>query len=403
MRLLDRNTMAFTAIVRYPLRSSMLLVAISIGVSAVLLLTSLGEGARLYVTGEFNSLGTHLLIITPGKTEVGGLGGIAGAMSGATRSLTVEDAMALERSPYIDTVTAFMPGSGNINYQGVERDIDVLGTTHNMQLLFDYEMQSGRFLPELDLNNISPICVIGYTIAKEIFGTTDPVGKWVRLGDRRIRVLGVMSEAGMAGGMDVDEAVFVPVGFAMQLFNRDSIHKILVEAVDAESMGPAGKDILKIIKTRHSGHDDVTVMDQGAILNTFNTIFLVLTSTLAGIAAISLTVAGTLIMNVMLVAVSQRTEEIGLIKALGATRYQIIGLFLTEAAMLSLLGAILGLFIGQAAIGLLREIYPIVDFQAPGWAITAAVLMALGSGVMFGIIPARRAADLNPVEALSGH
>ena len=403
MRLADQIAMASTAILRYPLRSSMLLVAISIGVSAVLLLTSLGEGARLYVTNQFNSLGTHLLVVAPGKNDVGGMGGIAGAMSGATRPLTLDDAMALQRSPYIATVTAFIPGSGKINFEGVERDVDILGTTWNMQRLFDYEMDAGRFLPKLDLDNSSPIGVIGRTIASELFRHADPVGQWVRVGDRRIRIIGVMAEAGMAGGIDVDEALFLPVGFAMQMFNRESVHRLMVEAVGADQMSRAERDIAEIVKARHFGKDDITVLNQGAILKTFDRIFLVLTSTLAGIASISLAVAGTLIMNVMLVAVSQRTEEIGLYKALGARRRQIIGLFLTEAAILSLMGAVLGFFIGQFAIGLLRGLYPVVEFRAPDWAVIAAILMAVGSGLVFGIMPARRAARLDPVEALAGH
>jgi putative ABC transport system permease protein len=403
MRLADQTAMALAAILRYPLRSSMLLVAIAIGVSAVLLLTSLGEGARLYVTNQFNSLGTHLLVVSPGKNEVGGMGGIAGAMSGTARPLTLKDAMALERSPYIATVTAFLPGSGKINFEGVERDVDVLGTTWYMQRLFDYEMEEGRFLPKLDLDNASPIGVIGHTIAKELFRNTDPVGQWVRVGDRRIRIIGVMAEAGMAGGIDVDQALFLPVGFTMQMFNRESVHRMMVEAVGDDQMGQAENDIIKIIRTRHFGKEDITVMNQGAILKTFDTIFLVLTSTLAGIAAISLAVAGTLIMNVMLVAVSQRTEEIGLFKALGARRGQIISLFLTEAALLSLMGAVLGYFVGQGAITVLREIYPVVEFRSPDWAVAAALLMALGSGLLFGIMPARRAANLDPIEALAGH
>jgi putative ABC transport system permease protein len=212
-----------------------------------------------------------------------------------------------------------------------------------------------------------------------------------------------MAEAGQAGGINVDEAVFVPAGFAMQMFNRDSVPRAVVEAVSLDDYEGAKRDISQIIMARHSGNDDITIIDPGAILVTFNRIFLVLTSVLAGIAAISLTVAGTLIMNVMLVAVSQRTQEIGLLKALGATRRQITGLFLTEAALLSALGAVAGYFFGQGAIELLRELYPIVEFRAPGWAVIAAVVMAVGSGLLFGIMPARRAARLDPVRALAGH
>jgi putative ABC transport system permease protein len=188
----------------------------------------------------------------------------------------------------------------------------------------------------------------------------------------------------------------------MQMYNRESIHRMMVEAVSDDAMVRAERAIIETIKDRHAGHDDVTVLNQGAILATFNTIFLVLTTSLAGIAMISLLVAGTLIMNVMLVAVSQRTEEIGLIKALGASRGQIITLFLTEAAILSLLGAFVGVLVGQIVISIARQVYPVVDFQAPDWAVIAAVLMAVGSGLLFGIMPARRAAALDPVEALAG-
>jgi len=403
VRLPDLLAMAFNAIVRYPLRSSMLLVAIAIGVSAVLVLTSLGEGARLYVSGQFSSLGAQLLIIVPGKTEVGGMGGIAGSISGAVRPLTTADLMAVQRSPNIKSVTALVPGIGTVNYRGVERNIGVLGTSSHMQALFDYEIESGRFLPELDLDDASPIGVIGHTIATELFRNTDPVGQWARIGDRRFRVIGVMAEAGQAGGINVDEAVFVPAGLAMQMFNRDSVPRAMVEATGLDEFERAKKDITQIIMARHGGHDDITIVDPGAILVTFNRIFLVLTSVLAGIAAISLTVAGTLIMNVMLVAVSQRTQEIGLFKALGARRHQIVGLFLTEAAMLSALGAVVGYFVGQGAIELLRELYPIVEFRAPVWAAIAALVMAVGSGLLFGIMPARRAARLDPVQALAGH
>ena len=403
MRLLDRSAMALNAIVRYPLRSSMLLVAIAIGVSAVLVLTSLGEGARRYVTGQFNSMGANLLFVVPGKTEVGGMGGFASALSGAPRPLTVDDVMALQRSHHIKSVTAFVPGIGIMNYRGVERNIDVLGTTSTMQTLFEYELSSGRFLPELELDDASAIGVIGKTVADELFRNTEPVGQWARVGDRRFRIIGVMAQAGQAGGIDVDQALFVPVGFAMQMFNRDSVPRVMVEAAGADEVEAAKRDITSIIMHRHSGKDDVTIMDPGALLLTFNRIFLVLTTVLAGIAAISLTVAGTLIMNVMLVAVSQRTEEIGLFKALGAKRGQIVGLFLTEAALLSMLGAVAGYFVGQGAVSLLRELYPIVDFHSPTWAIVAAVVMAVGSGLLFGIMPARRAASLDPVQALAGH
>lgn len=402
MRIVDRANMATMAIVRYPLRSSMLLLAIAIGVSAVLMLTSLGEGARTYVTKEFSSLGTNLLIVVPGKVEVGG-GSSNISIGMAPRPLTLQDVMAIEDSGYVEYLLPFIGGSGAANYDGVERNVNVVGTNNFMQVMFDYSMANGRFLPETRIDRGAPLAVLGHTVSKELFRNNNAVGQWIRIGDRRLRVIGVVDQMGQSGSVDVDETVFVPVAFAANMYNVDSVQKMMVLPKTPEVMEAARKDIINIVKARHQGHDDITVIDQGAILSTFNSIFLVLTSTLAGIASISLIVAGTLIMNVMLVAVSQRTEEIGLIKALGGKRQQIINLFLTEAAMLSFLGALLGLLLGEGAIYLMREFYPAVDFHAPLWATIAAMVMAVGSGLLFGIMPARRAADLDPVEALAGH
>ncbi len=402
MNILDRSNYALGAIVRYPLRSSMLLIAIAIGVSAVLVLTSLGEGARRYVTQQFDRLGTDMLIVTPGKTELSG-GGIDMSIGLAPRPLTLQDVSAMLRSPHVQAVLPFIGGTGKLNRDGRERDVDVVGTNEQMQTVFDYEMQAGRFLPAAPLDESMAIAVIGSKVAEELFSGQSPVGQRARIGDRRVRVIGVVAQTGQAGSVDVDETVFVPIAFAAQIFNTDSVQKMMVRPHSKDLMDAAKADIIRIVKARHQGHDDITVMDQGSILTTFNGIFLVLTSTLAGIASISLFVAGVLIMNVMLVAVSQRTEEVGLIKALGAHRQQIIGLFLFEAAILSFLGALLGLLLGELAITLLRELYPAIDFRAPVWASIAAVLIAVGSGLLFGIMPARRAAALDPIAALAGH
>jgi putative ABC transport system permease protein len=401
MRLFDRNRMAFDAIVRYPTRTAMLLLATAIGVSAVLLLTSLGEGARRYITSEFQSIGTNLLIVIPGKFEVSGAG-IAGALGGSPRDLTLADAAAIARSRYVSKIAPIIPGQATASVGRLERDITVFGAAHDMAEIRGYKMGRGRFLPKLDLETAYSVCVIGKVIAEELFRNQDPVGQWLELGDRRFRVIGVMGTTGVAGGQDVNETVFIPIASAMQLFNTERIFRVLVQATSPAIIDKARQDIIETVKARHYGHDDVTVIKQDAILASFNMIFGAVTAVLAGIAAISLLVAGTLIMNVMLVAVSQRTEEIGLIKALGASRRQIIGLFLTEAAMLSLLGAVLGVLVGRTAIGILRAMYTTIDFAAPTWAVAMAVLIALGSGLVFGILPARRAADLDPVNALAG-
>jgi putative ABC transport system permease protein len=226
------------------------------------------------------------------------------------------------------------------------------------------------------------------------------VGEWLRIGDARCRVLGVLAEQGLAGGFIVDETVIRPGAGAQQIFNTAAVLRSLVEAVDRDAVPGARRDIVEIIKTRHAGEEDITVVTQDALAATFDSIFNMVTAGLAAIAAISLVVAGVLIMNVMLVAVSQRTAEIGLLKAVGARNRQIVALFLTEAAWLSLLGAGVGLALGGGGIALMKALFPVLDFAAPAWASASAVAVAVASGLAFGILPARRAAALDPVNAL---
>jgi putative ABC transport system permease protein len=400
MRALDVTRLSVQALERYPLRTSMLLLAIAIGVAAVVLLTAVGEGARRYVTGQFASLGTNLLIVLPGKAETTG-SGIQGMLIGETaRELTLDDTIAISRTPRVRQVTPVVPGAGTVSWRSRERDITVLGTSATMLGIQHWTMGSGRFLPPSELDVAQPVCVLGSTVASELFGSMPPIGEWLRIGDTRCRVIGVLAQQGLTGGFNVDETVIMPVASAQQIFNTAAVFRILVEATDRETVRAAKRDIIDIVKARHAGEEDITVVTQDALVSTFDTIFNMITAGLAAIAGISLIVAGVLIMNVMLVAVSQRTAEIGLLKAVGARYRQIVALFLTEAACLSLLGAFAGLAIGSGGIWLLRWLFPTLDFAAPFWAQLAAVAVAVASGLSFGILPARRAAALDPVTAL---
>lgn len=400
MRPLDVTRMSLQALRRYPLRTAMLLLAISIGVAAVVTLTAVGEGARRYVTGQFSSLGTELLIVLPGRAETSG-GGIQGLLVGETaRELTLDDTLALTRSPRIKQVTPLVLGAGTASSGARERDITVLGTGAAMLAIQHWLMSSGRFLPEMPLDTAQPVCVLGHTVARELFAGRPAVGDWVRIGDTRCRVLGVLAEQGMAGGFNVDETVIMPVASAQQIFNTSAVFRILVEAISLDAVPAARRDIIEIVKARHAGEEDITVVTQDALVSTFDTIFNMITAGLAAIAGISLVVAGVLIMNVMLVAVSQRTAEIGLLKAVGARNRQVLALFLTEAACLSLLGALVGLAFGTGGIWLMKALFPVLDFAAPAWASASAVAVAVLSGLVFGIMPARRAAALDPVDAL---
>lgn len=400
MKAYDVTRMSLQSLQRYPLRTAMLLVAIAIGVAAVVLLTAVGEGARRYVTGQFASLGTHLLIVLPGRAETTG-SGIQGLLIGETaRELTLEDTIAIDRSPRIRQVTPLVLGAGTASWGARERDITVLGTSAPMLDIQHWTMGSGRFLPPGDLELAQPVCVLGHVVATELFDAASPIGQWLRIGDARCRVLGVLAQQGLAGGFNVDETVIMPVASAQQIFNTAAVFRILAEAADRDTVQAARRDIIEIVKARHAGEEDITVVTQDALVSTFDSIFNMITAGLAAIAAISLVVAGVLIMNVMLVAVSQRTAEIGLLKAVGARHRQIMALFLTEAACLSLLGALVGIAAGSAGVWLMRVAFPVLDFAAPQWASLSAVAVAIASGLVFGILPARRAAALDPVNAL---
>ncbi len=401
MRGADLLNQASRSLTRAPGRTGLLLLAMAIGVAAVVVLTSLGEGARRYVSGEFSSLGTNLLIVIPGRSETAG--GAAAIIVGQTpRDLTLDDARALYRHYAVERVAPVVVGSAAVTWGGLERETPVFGATEEMLALRHWEMSQGTFLPGGDWDRPQSVCVIGENLKKEIFGNTPPLGQWLRVGDRRFRVVGVLGSEGRSIGIDTQDMVILPVTSAMALFDAPSLFRILVAATSRDAMDAAARHIRGTIAARHQGEEDITVITQDAVLATFDRIFGALTMTLAGIASISLVVAGVLIMNVMLVAVSQRTAEIGLLKAIGAPRRQIVQLFLTEAVLLSLLGALIGLVVGYGGSELIGKLYPALPVGPPGWAVAAAVIVAVLSGLVFGSLPARRAARLDPVIALAG-
>ncbi len=402
MQISDSLHFAWSAVRGARLRSLLMMGAMSIGVAAVIVLTALGDGARNYVTGEFASLGTNLIIVLPGRNETGGAG-VAMSVSGTPRDLTLDDASALLRHSRIRRMAPIMVGTTLLNAGGLERDVPVLGSSSQLLKVRNWSMAQGKFLPDDDLDRSYPVCVIGTKVRQELFGGQPAIGEWVRLGDRRMRVIGVLASEGRSIGVDTEDLVIIPVAAAQQLFNNPSLFRILVEARSREDIPRVSDFIRNTIMERHQGEEDVTVVTQDAVLQTFDKILKALTFTVAGIAAISLAVAGILVMNVMLVAVSQRTSEIGLLKAVGATYQQVLWLFLIEAALLSLFGAAIGLALGYAGSWGLITFYPDLPAYPPLWAIAAGIGVALGTGILFGVLPARKAARMDPVLALAGH
>jgi len=384
-----------------PTRTLLMMLAMSIGVAAVVVLTALGEGARRYVIDQFASLGTNLVIVLPGRTETAGVG--PGLMSGQTpRDITLDDAQALLRSRAIKRIAPLTVGSATLSRGALNREVVVAGSSADMLEICHMSMGVGRFLPAGDIHDSTSVCVLGNQMKRELFDNEQAVGQWVRLGDRRFRVIGVLAPQGESMGMRTDELVIIPVASSHQLFNTSGLFRILIEARSRDSIEQATKDAEAILVERHGGERDVTVITQDAVLQTFDRILGALTMAVGGIAAISLAVAGVLIMNVMLIAVAQRVKEIGLLKALGAPGRQIRHLFFAEAVLLSGIGSVLGLVLGYAGSAIIGQIYPSLPVSPPWWAVLAATTTALGTGILFSVWPARRAAKLDPVAALAG-
>ncbi len=399
MKITDIIRFAFKASTGYPTRTLLMLLAMAIGVGSVVILSSLGEGARRYVVGQFSSLGTNLLIILPGRSET--VGGPPPLLGITPRDLTLDDAMALSRLSTIKYVAPLSVGAAPVSWGVREREVTILGSTPHLYQVRQMTMAQGRFLPEGDPTRAAAVCVLGYKIKQELFGNAPALGEAVRIGDRRFRVIGVLARKGRSVGMDMGEIVVIPVASAQALFNTASLFRIMVEVGDREALPRAKEMVLRLIRERHDGEDDITVVSQDAVLATFDRIFTALTLTVAGIAAISLAVAGILIMNVMLIAVSQRRAEVGLLKAIGAPGGQIMVLFLAESAILSIIGAALGLVLAAAGIWVLSRVFPDFPLAAPLWSLWAAVGVSVVTGLVFGVLPARRAARLDPVLSLS--
>jgi len=380
-------------------RSLLTVLATAIGVASVIVLTWLGESARTFVAEQFEAIGAHLVIVLPGRQET--VGGMPPILSEIPRDLTVDDALALRKSPNVRLVAPLAFGTAPISFGSKERECPILGSTHDMLAVRHLALAQGSFLEGVDPHRGAGVCIVGSKVKQELFGSGSAIGSFVRIGNRRFRLVGVLQPMGNSLGVDIDETVMIAVADALALFNRPSLFRILIQARSAEAIPACEKDVLEILADRHGGEKDVTVIRQDAVMGTFDRIFVVLTLAVGGIAAISLFVAGILVMNVMVIAVTQRRAEIGLLKAIGARGRDIKAAFLCEATLLATLGAGVGCVIGKVVTSFATDLYPKLHGGLPAWAAAAAIVTAMLSGIVFGVVPARNAARLDPVAALA--
>lgn len=397
MTLVDTLQTSFKTVLSYRLRSLLIVLAMALGVAAVVILTALGDGARNYVINQFSSIGTNLLVVLPGRAETSG--SFLGAVLGQTpRDLTLKDAQLIGRLPQVRRYAPLNVGEAELSAANRLRAVTVLGSNANLIPIRHMKLAQGNFMAQGTESNAQ--IVLGAKIAKEFFPRTQAVGQRIRLGDSRFLVSGVLMSQGETMGFNTDEIVIIPIDYAQTMFNTTSLFRILIEAKSHNEIEPAKQAVLATMKQSHDGEEDITVITQDAILSTFDRILQALTMAVAGIAAISLIVAGILVMNVMLVAVSQRTAEIGLLKAIGATSADIRRLFFAEAILLSMVGAILGFLLGQFGSLMLRLALPQLPAWPPAWATIAGIMVALITGILASILPASKAAQLDAVNAL---
>ncbi len=396
MRVADLVGLATGAIIAHRLRSFLTTLGIAVGIGAVVLLTSIGEGVHRFVLSEFTQFGTNLMAITPGKTETFGM---SGAIVSNVRPLSLGDAEALKRLDRVLAVVPVVQGNARAESRNRDRRTMVLGVGSEVPRVWQMQVRSGRFLPAGDLRRGRAVAVLGNTLRQELFGHANPLGQPIRIGGERFRIIGVMEPKGQFLGFDLDDTVYIPASKALQLFNRESLMEIDLLYRPGTRAAEITAAVERLMLARH-GHPDFTVVTQQQMLDVLGSVLNVLTVAVGALGGISLLVGGVGIITIMTIAVNERVSEIGLLRALGATRKLIMVLFLGEAIALAAIGGLAGLVVGVGLAQALRLLLPALPVHTPWTYAVLAELLAMVVGLIAGVLPARRAASMEPVEAL---
>jgi putative ABC transport system permease protein len=389
--------LAFRSLLRNKSRSILTMLGIIIGVSAVILLVSIGQGLQNYITQQFEALGSNLIVVLPGK--VGGSSGLSSAPNIAGSKLTLEDVNKLIRlGGPIESVGAGIEMPSSVSYQGKTTYTTVGGLTAEYQKMRNLVTSTGRQISDSDNSSSRPVADIGTTVVDKIFGGANPIGKKITIGGQKFEVVGILSKIGSGGGLGVDtnNFVFIPLTTSQNLFGIKGVQAIGVKVRDKEEIPLAttmiNKELGKRLKT-----DDFSVVDSSSLLSTINQILAVVTFALGSIAGISLVVGGVGIMNIMLVSVTERTREIGLRKAVGAKPQDILVQFIIESVTLSVVGGGIGVLIGFLGSLVINQF---VATTVTFWSVALAFGVSAAIGIIFGVAPAARASRLNPIDAL---
>ncbi|HCA27857.1 MAG TPA: peptide ABC transporter permease [Betaproteobacteria bacterium] len=392
----DFLSLAFSALGAHRLRTTLTVLGIAVGIAAVIILTSIGEGLHRFVLAEFSQFGANLIAIQPGRAIThGGPVGIFGTV----RPLTLDDAEARRRAPWVQLTVPFVQGNAAIKAHGKSRRTTIYGVGPDFPQAFHMPVGIGRFLPHDDPRAARPFAVLGSKVKQELFGNANPLGERIRIGGNRFRVIGVMAPKGQVLGFDMDDTAYLPAGRALELFNREGLIEIDVVYDPLAPLDRVVAGVRRVLLARH-GREDFTITPQQKMLDVLGSVLDVLTFAVAAIGGVSLLVGGVGILTIMTIAVTERTNEIGLLRALGAKRGQVLALFLGEAVLLAAVGGLTGLAAGAGLTQLLHGLFPALPVHTPWTYALLAEAVAVLIGLTAGSWPARRAARLDPVEAL---
>jgi putative ABC transport system permease protein len=395
--------MAVTALVANKMRSCLTMLGIIIGNASVITMIGVGEGTQKLALDELKDLGPNTLFVTPGSPKAQNI--IDG---GVPPSLVLSDAEAIGRQvPTVAGVAATLDTSSVVSYQSVTITTTIEGTSADFPKVRNFKVETGRFITELDLKQDNQVAVLGQEIAKELFEEVNPIGKQIRIKNIDFQVVGIMAAKGSTAGNDIDKTIYTPITtLSKRIIGQKSPYGIQVSfinvvAKDSESIEAAEFQISNLLRIRHKlvHENDFAIDNQKEALKTVTNITNGLTLLLGAIAGISLFVGGIGVMNIMLVSVTERTQEIGLRKAIGATQADILSQFTIEAVILSTAGGIVGILIGVGTFFPISQITPLQP-EVSLSAILLSVGVSSSIGLFFGIVPARQAAKLDPIDAL---
>lgn len=392
----DLFNLSFSAVRARRLRSSLTALGIAVGIAAVVLLTSMGEGLHRFMLAEFSQFGTNLIAVNPGKTTTHGA---SGAVMSNVRPLTLDDASVLSKLPQVIAVVPVVQGNATVKGGGLQRSTYIFGVGADLPKVWQIGVAVGQFLPDDDPRAARSFIVLGSRVKQELFGNRIPLGEIVRVGGSRFRVIGVMESKGQLLGFDLDDAVYIPAAKSMELFNRDSLMEIDIlyeKSLNADRVS----DLIKQVLLSRHGEEDFTIVTQEQMLEVLSSVLDILTFAVGALGGISLIVGGVGILTIMTIAVKERISEIGLLTALGAERRQILILFLAEAMLLSALGGVLGLLLAVSIAQLIHFVTPAIPVHTPWHFVVMAEALAIVVGLLAGVMPARHAARMNPVDAL---